>query len=97
MFRAQRPTPVLVCKCGYSQEAEASIVIPEEIDSLSDKLPKVVGDREEKIKTMPTTNAECPKCGHNIAFWWMTQVPIVTFYRCESENCGFTWRDSGGR
>ncbi|MHB1868830.1 MAG: transcription factor S [Nitrososphaerales archaeon] len=95
-FKAQKPTPLQVCdKCGYSQEAEASITLPEEIDSESSSTIKVVGDREEKIKTMPTTNVECPKCGHNTAFWWFLQTrsgdePPTQFFRCEK--CAFTWR-----
>lgn len=45
---------------------------------------------------LPKTEVECPKCGHNEAYWWMIQTRSAdeaptTFYRCV--NCGHTWRD----
>lgn len=95
-FRAQKPSPVLVCdKCGFTQEAESSVTRSEEVESETSATIKVVGEREEKIKTMPTTNVECPKCGHNTAFWWFLQTrsgdePPTQFFRCEK--CAHTWR-----
>ena len=95
-FKAQKPKPLLVCeKCGYSQGAETSITLPEEIESEPTSTIKVVGDNEEKIMTMPSTNVDCPKCGHNTAFWWFLQTrsgdePPTQFFRCEK--CGHTWR-----
>lgn len=55
---------------------------------------KVVEDSPD-IKTMPTTNVECPKCGNNEAYWWFVQTrsgdePATQFYRCTS--CSHTWR-----
>jgi len=96
-FKAQKPSPMLVCdKCGFSQLAEASITIPEDVapDEGTSTI-KVVGEKEEKIKTMPTTSVECPKCGHNTAFWWFLQTrsgdePPTQFFRCEK--CAHTWR-----
>lgn len=95
-FRAQKPVSVLACdNCGYTEGAEPSITLPEEVESEAASEIKVVGDREEKIKTMPTTNVECPKCGHNTAFWWFLQTrsgdePPTQFFRCEK--CSHTWR-----
>lgn len=95
-FKAQKPKPLVICdKCGLTQEAEPSITLPEEIDVESSATMKVIGEREDKIKTMPTTNVECPKCGHNTAFWWFLQTrsgdePPTQFFRCEK--CAHTWR-----
>lgn len=95
-FKAQKPNPILICeKCGKTLEAESSVTRPEEVESDSSSVIKVVGDREEKIKTMPTTTVECPKCGHNTAFWWFLQTrsgdePPTQFFRCEK--CSYTWR-----
>ncbi|HZW54665.1 MAG TPA: transcription factor S [Nitrososphaerales archaeon] len=96
-FRAQKPHPILVCeKCGFTQGAESSVTRPEEVESdTTSATIKVVGEKEEKIKTMPTTTVECPKCGHNTAFWWFVQTrsgdePPTQFFRCEK--CDHTWR-----
>src|SRR5579872_1022504 len=96
-FKSQKPHPMLVCdKCGHTERAQAtsapsSTDIPEEAGSEI----KILGEKEDKIKTMPTTNVECPKCGHNTAFWWFLQTrsgdePPTQFFRCEK--CAHTWR-----
>jgi transcription factor S len=93
----QKPSPILVCdKCGFTEQAEQVAPAPVEMEVEAGSASiKVVGDREEKIKTMPTTNVECPKCGHNTAFWWFLQTrsgdePPTQFFRCEK--CAHTWR-----
>ncbi|HYB02866.1 MAG TPA: transcription factor S [Nitrososphaerales archaeon] len=96
-YKPQKEGAKLICdKCGYSQEAGPNIATPEvvEIDASGSTI-KVLGEKEEKIKTMPTTNVDCPKCGHNVAFWWFLQTrsgdePPTQFFRCEK--CGHTWR-----
>ena len=52
-------------------------------------------DESEEVKTMPTIEVECPKCGNNTAYWWLLQTrsgdePPTQFYRCTK--CGYTWR-----
>jgi DNA-directed RNA polymerase subunit M len=95
-FKAQKPSPTLVCdKCGFTEAAETTVSRPEEVVSDNSASIKVVGEKEEKIKTMPTTNTECPKCGHNTAYWWFVQTrsgdePPTQFFRCEK--CDHTWR-----
>ncbi|MHA1835893.1 MAG: transcription factor S [Candidatus Odinarchaeia archaeon] len=51
---------------------------------------------ENDIKTMPTTNIECPKCGYKEAYYWQVQTragdePSTSFFRCRK--CGYTWRE----
>ena len=97
-FKAQKPNPVLMCdKCGFTEEAaDQTVPAPsDQVEETTASTIKVVGDKEEKIKTMPTTNVECPKCGHNTAFWWFLQTrsgdePPTQFFRCEK--CSHTWR-----
>ncbi|MDA4111272.1 MAG: transcription factor S [Thaumarchaeota archaeon] len=96
-LKAQKPISLLVCeKCGYTEESKGpSITQPEEIAEETSSTMKVLGDKEDKIKTMPTTQVECPKCGHNTAFWWFLQTrsgdePPTQFFRCEK--CSHTWR-----
>jgi len=88
----------LVCeKCGYSTAAQAAPKA-EAKKTKAEKATasiKVLGDEEEEIKPLPTTNIECPKCGHDTAVWWMLQTrggdePTTQFYRCVK--CNHTWR-----
>lgn len=86
--------PVLVCeKCNYyiRYEGVGSTTIKEDRDQESIK----VVDEGEDIKTMPTVEVECPKCGNDKAYWWLLQTrsgdePPTQFYRCTK--CGYTWR-----
>jgi transcription factor S len=96
-YKPQKDSAKLVCdKCGYSEAAETNMSTAEVVEpDSSSATMKVVGEKEEKIKTMPTTNVDCPKCGHNVAFWWFLQTrsgdePPTQFFRCEK--CGHTWR-----
>src|SRR5713226_5542487 len=96
-LKVQKPHSVLVCdKCGFIDDSSGAIApAPEIIDEEPFSTLKVLGDKEDKIKTMPTTQVECPKCGHNTAFWWFLQTrsgdePPTQFFRCEK--CAHTWR-----
>ncbi len=95
-FKVQKPHPVSICdKCGYSEAAEPSATRTMGIEENAGTEIKILGEKEERIKTMPTTNVECPKCGHNTAFWWFLQTrsgdePPTQFFRCEK--CAHTWR-----
>ena len=96
-LKTDKSKSLLICdKCGFQETAGPAVATTDivEPDSPSDAL-KVVGDKEEKIQTMPTTNIECPKCGHNTAFWWFLQTrsgdePPTQFFRCQK--CEHTWR-----
>ena len=51
---------------------------------------------DEKTDTLPKTKAECPKCGHNEAYWVIRQTraadePETRIYRCTS--CSNSWRE----
>ncbi len=51
---------------------------------------------DEEIRTKPTIEAECEKCGNNLAEWWLRQTrgadePETRFFRCTK--CKFTWRE----
>jgi DNA-directed RNA polymerase subunit M len=55
----------------------------------------IVDDEGEKIRTLPTIQLKCPKCGNNLAFWWLRQLRAadeseVRFFRCTE--CEYTWR-----
>jgi DNA-directed RNA polymerase subunit M len=56
----------------------------------------VIGEEEAKLRTMPVTKMECPKCAHREAYWWMVQTrgadeSPTQFFRCTK--CSYTWRE----
>ena len=51
---------------------------------------------DSNAPTLPKTKVECPKCGHNEAFWVIRQTraadePETRIYRCTE--CGHSWRE----
>lgn len=86
---------VLACvNCGqevHTNSKATGIVVKEESEVASIK----VLDEGAGIRTMPTTQVDCPKCANKEAFWWFLQTrsgdePATQFYRCTS--CSQTWR-----
>ncbi|HNQ30534.1 MAG TPA: transcription factor S [Methanolinea sp.] len=56
----------------------------------------VIVEEEGSVRTLPTIATKCPKCEHNLAFWWLRQLRAadeseVRFFRCCE--CGHTWRE----
>ncbi len=91
---------LLLCpKCGYSthrEEIESAIAsTATSFDRGTGSVLKVL-DTDKVPDTLPTTNSDCPKCGNNLAFWWMLQTrsadeATTQFYRCTQ--CSHTWRN----
>ena len=78
-------------KCGYSGK-------PDGKDSVVKESPKekeltiIEGDRD----TLPKTKMECPKCGHNEAYWIIRQTraadePETRILQCTK--CKNKWRE----
>lgn len=86
---------VLSCPtCGYETSREQRERM--KIESEPEKIV-VIGKAEQKIRTLPKTRAECPKCHHNEAFYWLVQTrgadeSSTQFFRCVK--CGATWREA---
>ena len=86
----------LLCdNCGYSDKAGKTVTQANEEEYSEVPTIKVVGEKESKLSTLPTTKIECPKCGHDEANWWFLQTrsgdePPTQFYRCLK--CNHTWR-----
>ncbi|WP_409200172.1 transcription factor S [Methanobrevibacter sp. DSM 116169] len=83
----------LKCKCGFSKSLSGTdgYEVSEKIESKDNVIMK-----GEEISTLPTTNATCPKCGHDKAEWWLQQTRSADeaetrFLRCVS--CKNTWRE----
>lgn len=81
--------------CGYSNKAGKTVMQTTDEEMSAPNLIKIVGDKEAKLNSLPTTKIDCPKCGHGEAMWWFLQTrsgdePPTQFYRCVK--CNHTWR-----
>lgn len=82
----------MVCSCGYKPKNIEPIKISEKFEEK--KNFGVVN--EEDYETLPKMDAECPKCGHKKAYYWLVQTragdePETKFLKCEK--CKHVWRD----
>ena len=86
---------VLACqKCNY--ESRKTTRLEPGIKHDKERII-VIGKDEQKISTLPKAKAECTKCGHNEAFYWLVQTrgadeSSTQFFRCT--RCGATWREN---
>ena len=84
---------VLVCSnCGH-KPGSADFTLAEDMKKGERELGVV---QESQGETLPITDAECPKCGHSKAYYWMQQTRAADeaetrFFKCEK--CKHTWRD----
>ncbi len=85
----------LVCrKCGYKESK-----FDKEEYTISGKIKKEERDElaiVKDVELLPKTKVECPKCGHNEAYYWTQQTraadePETRFFRCTK--CKYTWRE----
>ncbi len=92
-LKKEKNKKFFACSCGYTtKDLEGAASIKEEVKSDAKPIDVV----EESDETLPLTEAECPKCGHNRAFYWLVQTRAgdeseTKFLKCEK--CGHTWRD----
>ena len=81
-------------KCGYIRKIGADDRMQSKKHRTENEI-MIVDDEDEKIKTMPTIQIKCPKCGNNLAIWWLRQLRAadeseVRFFKCTE--CDHTWR-----
>jgi DNA-directed RNA polymerase subunit M len=81
-------------KCGYIRKIESTDQMKTQKMRTENEIT-IVDDEDDKIKTMPTIQIKCPKCGNNLAIWWLRQLRAadeseVRFFRCTE--CDHTWR-----
>ncbi|HTX60951.1 MAG TPA: transcription factor S [Methanobacterium sp.] len=83
------------CKCGYEKKITKDVInkykVSEEV-----KTKDSIIFTDDKVRTLPTTKAICPKCKNKEAFWWLQQTrradeSETRFLRCTA--CGYTWRE----
>ncbi|GAI82646.1 unnamed protein product [marine sediment metagenome] len=83
---------IMACsKCSFKSKETKGAEIKEKIEKPKEKLQVV----EKEEQTMPLVDRECPKCGHNKAYFWEIQTrasdePATQFFKCEK--CKHTWR-----
>ena len=84
---------VMVCPRGdYKDGDAAKAEITEHMQRGSTEVDVV----EKEEVPYPKVEAECGKCGHKEAYFWMVQTragdePETKFMRCTK--CNHTWRD----
>ncbi|MFA6073831.1 MAG: transcription factor S [Candidatus Woesearchaeota archaeon] len=83
----------IACKCGYSSKDKSALELKEEVKLKEDKID-IIDDQEDSL--LPETDAECPKCKHTKAVFWLIQTragdePETKFLKCKK--CKYTWRD----
>lgn len=81
----------LLCSCGH-KSANESLAIKEKIKLSTSR----VGVVESEFNVDPKTEAKCPKCNNNEAYYWHIQTrasdePETKFLKCTK--CKHTWRD----
>jgi DNA-directed RNA polymerase subunit M len=81
-------------KCGYIRKINGNDQM-QIMKRRSEKEIVIVEEGGSSIRTLPTIQIKCPKCGNNLAFWWLRQLRAadeseVRFFRCTE--CGHTWR-----
>lgn len=81
------------CKCGYESKKSEGLEIKETIQSKQNNIDIVDGQEDSLL---PETDADCPKCKHTKAVFWMIQTragdePETKFLKCKK--CSYTWRD----
>ena len=84
----------LACSCGYT-EKNTEMEVKESVKRGHDVELSVI-EKEAEEKRLPITEAECPKCGHRKAYYWLQQTragdePETKFCKCEK--CKHTWRE----
>ena len=89
--KKEKGKKVFRCSCGYVDKKMQAPELKEELGP-REEIPVV----DKEIEPLPLAEAECPKCGHNKAYFWTLQTrasdePETKFFRCEK--CRHTWRD----
>ena len=84
---------MMACSCGYRSKDAGREKIKE---SGPEERKTVEVIDQSDYESLPLTDAECEKCGHKKAHYWLIQTraadePETKFLRCEK--CKHTWRD----
>ena len=84
---------IAVCsRCCHKSSDLKDMSLKENVKSTSKDVTVV----DKEIETLPTTEADCEKCGNNLAYFWEVQTraadePATKFLKCTK--CKHIWRD----
>ena len=87
-----KKTIVVCSRCNFKSSDVQELKLKERV---KEKMPDV-GVVESDVETLPTTPADCEKCGNNLAYYWEIQTrasdePATKFLKCTK--CKHIWRD----
>lgn len=98
IIRYQKDEASKLCpKCGFTEKVKREAVLSTTVERESRSEPiTVVGKEADELRTLPTTEMTCPKCGNEEAYWWTVQTrgadeSPTQFFRCS--NCSYVWRE----
>ncbi|MFQ5532055.1 MAG: transcription factor S [Candidatus Nanoarchaeia archaeon] len=83
-------------KCDKKYYPKKKVKVKEKTQEKKDKVIFMQSVKDDN--TLPKTSADCPKCKHDKAFYWIVQTrasdePPTKFLKCEK--CEHRWRDYG--
>ena len=84
---------IICASCGHKEKATSDATLSQKVEKK--KQIEVLGD-EAETEVYPLSDATCPKCGHDKAYFWTKQMragdePETQFFKCEQ--CSHQWRD----
>ncbi|MEK6835918.1 MAG: transcription factor S [Nanoarchaeota archaeon] len=84
------PKKISCNHCGYTSRQRKMLNIKERTEK--EKKIEII---DKTMETLPKTDAKCPECGHNKAYYWLAQTRAADeaetqFFRCAK--CGHQWR-----
>ena len=90
--KTEKKKKVLACSCGFATKDLSSAEIKETVKRDN----TVVAIVKEDDSSLPETDARCPECGNEKAFYWTQQTragdePETKFLKCKK--CKHIWRD----
>lgn len=87
---------LMICrKCGHKIEMTAKMTANDKYVQKTKLQNRDIPVLEGDIQLLPTTNAKCPECGNNVAYWEMKQTRAADesptrFLTCTK--CRYRWR-----
>jgi len=95
--RDEKGNIVLKCnRCGYVEKSKEGYGARIRSEIKHTVHEKTIIVEKEIPPALPTTKILCPRCGHNVAYYWMIQTragdePPTRFFKCVK--CGYVWRE----
>ncbi len=79
-------------RCSYTTKEKVNLKMKESVDEQKE----IYVIKEKEVDVLPTVEAKCKKCGHDVAHFWTSQTRSADesetkFYRCKK--CQHTWRE----